>query len=193
MKNLATVWVMCMLITACTTKGEDWYVSNDLGVPDTPSKEDTQQPEDAGPEPDVSTPSDIQADSAIGEDTSEPADTGVSDTANPEDTGSPEDTTEPEDTGPAGPPTWNENIKPLFTGACSLCHSGGQTPFMMNDGTLNQGPAGTYCSPSLTMPECIYELVETNQMPPGCAGQGNCIPANHVETIKAWVDAGAPL
>jgi hypothetical protein len=184
MKNFSFVCMVCLTLVGCTEPGEEWYVSNDLGVVDTGN-----EPVDTGNEPeDVTLPEDssVVADTGPGLDVSPPMDATIDSSA--EDSVSVEDTTPP----PA-PPTWNDDVLPIFQGACDACHSAGATPFMADSAALEQTPLGSFgCSTETTMAECILQLVKEQQMPLGCAGD-KCITGESLETVQAWVDAGAPL
>jgi hypothetical protein len=177
MKILGFVCMVCLTFVGCTEPGEDWYVSNDLGVVDTATEpEDVFVPEDSSVVADTGPVMDGHTSMDVVEDTGS------------DDAGSVEDTTPP----PAEP-TWVDDVRPIFQGACDACHSAGATPFMADSAALEQAPVGSFgCSTDLTMAECILQLVEEQQMPLGCAGD-KCITGEALETVKAWVDAGAPL
>ena len=175
MKHLLVVCVVSFLATGCTEKGEDWYVSNDLGVVDTFTPEDTGLPSDIGPAPDAIGPTDVEDDANVG-DGGGTGDAVIADAA------------------PSAGPTWANDVRALLEPVCSGCHGDGAfTPFMADDATLEKNPTGSYgCNTDTTIAQCIYELAESKQMPLGCEGAGTCISDDGLATIKAWVDAGAP-
>jgi uncharacterized membrane protein len=77
-------------------------------------------------------------------------------------------------------PTWNEEIYPLFEIYCNTCHAQpptGGAPF----------PLKTYEQSAPFLERFRVRVLERRDMPPG--GITN---TDHLDAIRAWIDAGGP-
>jgi len=96
--------------------------------------------------------------------------------------------------GPSSPPTWHQDVAPLVAGHCQSCHSaGGIAPFALT----------TYAEAGPMAPRMIEEVTARRMPPFGAVPRGDCAPpraflddptltTTEIDTLRAWVDAGAP-
>src|SRR5687768_5862149 len=90
---------------------------------------------------------------------------------------------------PAASPTFNRHVAPILFASCVSCHrSGGIAPFSLMTFAEAQGAA-----------DGIKRMVSARAMPPWYAdpkfGQfknSRALSQQQIDTIAAWVDAGAP-
>ena len=110
--------------------------------------------------------------------------------------------------GPSGlaeaPPTYTEDVQPIFFEKCDLCHTGegyGGHNIGINyeDAFL---PADNFAEcAELLVGQCTIIVIQEGRMPPGSictgdpaqdAGNPDCLTQEEQDTVQAWIDAGMP-
>jgi mono/diheme cytochrome c family protein len=91
-------------------------------------------------------------------------------------------------------PRYETDIKPLFQARCLRCHGGRgkkadldlSTPAAIRKG----GDSGPVVVPGNPEESRLYRLVRDGKMPAGASGR---LTAAEVDTLRRWIEAGAPL
>ncbi len=102
--------------------------------------------------------------------------------------------TEPTGGGEAVRPNWHEDVAPVVAERCQSCHfTGGIAPFSMESYADAQpwAPLMAYDAASGLMPP--WHAIETPECDPPLPWKHDArLPAELVEMLQAWADAGAP-
>ena len=86
------------------------------------------------------------------------------------------------------PPTYWDDVQPLFAQYCGSCHTGGGSGGHDLGTNFDDGSADSYYCPGKTKAECTIERINDGSMP-----IGGTVSDDDKATIQAWVDAGTPL
>ena len=96
--------------------------------------------------------------------------------------------------GAANPPKFEQQVLPIFTTYCFTCHGQSSAKLGLDLRTAGTALRGSFNGPVIVpgKPDesLLWKKVSARQMPPAIYGQK--IPDADLETIKAWIAAGAP-
>jgi hypothetical protein len=90
-------------------------------------------------------------------------------------------------------PTFEKDIRPLFTQKCGNCHGADVQEAQLDLRTVSEILRGGENGPAIQLgkPESslLVDILERSQMPPG---KKNKLTLAELDTVKSWVKAGAP-
>ena len=96
---------------------------------------------------------------------------------------------------PGGAPDFERDVAPILIRRCLECHSAtdasGALILATRQGTLkggDSGPALHLADPSQSL---LLERISAGEMPPEKKNEPQPLPANEVETLRRWIEAGA--
>jgi hypothetical protein len=91
-------------------------------------------------------------------------------------------------------PTWTD-VGPIFAQNCTMCHSGPRAPEGIDLSTYATAIAGGEDGPVLVCGDAseseLYEKI-TGEKPPQMPLNGPPLPAELIELIANWINAGCP-
>src|ERR1044072_8986804 len=96
---------------------------------------------------------------------------------------------------PAPKVTYQDHILPILRNTCLNCHNPdkkkGNLDLSTYSGAVTGGGSGKAFEPGDPEPSMIYRLI-TWSIEPNMPPKGDKIPEKDINTIRAWIAAGAP-
>ncbi|HTQ53903.1 MAG TPA: c-type cytochrome domain-containing protein [Bryobacteraceae bacterium] len=95
----------------------------------------------------------------------------------------------------AGAPTFTRDVAPILTANCAGCHAGrilmGKLDLSTFAGLQKGGHSGPAIAPGKSAESLLFLRI-TGKVTPAMPLNGKPLAAADIETIRAWIDAGAP-